>query len=178
LRFVVPATGRHDFVIFDADSLTPVATVVSQSGAHTSGLGISWPALSPDGRYMAVVDLAPAAPLSRIEQWLSGWLGRPDRLFGLHGNVHIHDLATGAELGRVPADGSLLGFSHDGHALWTYSQDRDQGTGQQTLEVQKWAVPTAYQPAWLLAVTTVGLLMIAADWQRGRRRRAAVGGIS
>jgi len=177
-RFIVPMVGRREFVIFDAHRLTPVATAPSLTGPQTSGRGISWPELSLDGRYMAVVELAPVSPPLRIEQWLSGWLGRPVRLFGPRGNVHVHDITTGAELGRIPADGSILGFSHDGHTLWTYSQDRDRGTGQQMLEVQQWAVPTGYPPAWLLAVTTVGLLLIAADWHRGRRRRAPAGRIS
>jgi hypothetical protein len=179
-RFVVPVAGRHEFVVFDADRLTPVMTVASLAPAQAIGRGISWPELSPDGRLIVVVDPAAVVPVSRIEQWLSGWLGRPVRLFSSRGNFHVHDVATGTELGRIPADGSILGFSHDGHDLWTYAQDSGGGTGQQTLEVKRWSVPTGYPPAWPIGVSVLLLLLVIADWHRSRRRRglpaaAAVG---
>jgi hypothetical protein len=41
------------------------------------------------------------------------------------------------------------------------------------LEVQQWAVPTGWPPAWLFAVTVVALLLIAADWRRAWQRRVA-----
>jgi hypothetical protein len=50
-------------------------------------------------------------------------------------------------------------------------------TGPGTLRVQQWAVPTGWPPAWLLGVTALGLFLMAADYRRSRRRRAAAGGV-
>jgi hypothetical protein len=86
-----------------------------------------------------------------------------------HIYARLFDLTTGSEAGRVPSGITLIGFSPDGRSLWSGSQTVVGDTS--LMVVEQWAVPTGRPPAWLLAVTALGVLLAVADWRRTRRRR-------
>jgi WD40 repeat protein len=171
MRFLVPGPEPHTFVIYDAAALTPLATVGPGPSGPAGRIG-EWsnaPVLSADGRRLAIGANTYFTPMTRVEAWLTQMLGRPVFFPGRHGEVRLYDLATGADAGRLPADGRVLGFAPDGRTLWTYAEKPGAAFNQPVLEVCQWAVPTGRPPAWLFTVTGVGLLLIAADWRRGRR---------
>ena len=87
--------------------------------------------------------------------------------------VQLFNSATGAELGAFPLHEStrLLGFSPDGQTLWTSRPDPP-NRSPHGYRYEGWAVPTAWPPAWLLAVTVLAILLVIADWYRSRRRHA------
>ena len=47
-------------------------------------------------------------------------------------------------------------------------------TGDGTLRVQEWTVPSSWPPWWLLGGTALGVLLALADWRRERRQRAVI----
>jgi WD40 repeat protein len=172
-RFVVPGRLGRTLAIHDAVTLAPRS--VGKVGLD--GFRRPRSAISLDGHWLAVACRSSSPQPSRFEAWLAGTFGRPFLWSGPHADVRVYNLTTGGETGRVPTDGGVLGFAADGRSFWTYTQmpttinyPRANPT---TLEVRQWAVPSGWPPAWLLGVTVVGVLLIAADWQRGRRRATA-----
>jgi WD40 repeat protein len=174
-RFVVPGRFGGTLAIHDAVILVPRAVV--RKGLH--GLQRPRSALSPDGRWLAVACHGLSSYPSRVEAWLARIVGRQFLWSGPHADVRVYNLTTGAEAARVPTDGGVLGFAADSRSFWTYSQTPTTPNypraNPTTLEVRQWAVPTGWPPAWPVAATVVGILLIAGDWWRGRRRVAAAG---
>lgn len=171
-RFLVPGPEPETFVIHDAATLVPLATVGPGPSGPAGALGM-WsnaPVLSPDGRRLAIGANAGFRPMTPVEAWLTQRLGRPVFFPGRRGDVRLYDLATGADAGRLPADGRVLGFAPDGRTLWTYAEKSGGSIDRPVLEVCQWAVPTGQPPIWLLGLTVTGLLLVIADWRRGRRR--------
>src|SRR5262249_15012581 len=123
-RFLVPGPEPHTYVIHDAATLAPLATVgPGPSGpANAIGMWSNRPVLSPDSRRLAIGANTYSTPMTRIEAWLTQWLGRPVFFPGRRGDVRLYDLATRADAGRLPADGRVLGFAPDGRTLWTYAE--------------------------------------------------------
>jgi WD40 repeat protein len=153
------------------------------------------PEFSPDSRTVAV--LQPAAPFledwKRAVNWLTQLLNRPPRYAAeARSEVVFFDARTGevtGQLGGLPAGTRLLGFGPDGRTVWTLTYTPgvlslamlpDNGqpwiAPDGTLRVQQWAVPSPRPPAWLLALTALGVLLAAADFRRTCRRRAATVG--
>lgn len=172
-RFIVWGTGNQwSWVVYDASTLTRTAE-------------FSWPyehistersLISPDGRLLAMIERGDIVTRPKWQEWLDDVLDRVQVRRPEVNHVRLYDLATGADLGRVPSGDVFLGFAPDSQSVWTCLQDRDRTRGKTVMEVHQWAIPTSRPPSWLLAVTTVGLLAIALDRWCGRRR-AAVGGI-
>src|SRR5262249_50787675 len=115
-RFLVPGPEPHTFVIHDAATLAPLATVGPTPSGPAGAIGM-WPnepVLSPDGRRLAIGANTYSTPMTPVEAWLTQRLSRPVYFPGRHGEVRLYDLATGADAGRLPADGRVLGFAPDG----------------------------------------------------------------
>jgi WD40 repeat protein len=174
-RFVVPSHPERKIAIYDTATVTPRGVVTIGFDGFRRPLS----ALSPDGRWLAVACRGLSSYPSRLEAWLARIVGRQFFWSGTHAHVKIVKMATAAEVGRIPTDAAVLGFAADSRSFWTYTQTPTTvnypTTNPTTLEVRQWAVPSGWPPAWLVVVTAVGILLIAADWQRGRRRRAPAG---
>jgi WD40 repeat protein len=172
-RFVVAGRFGGTLAIYDAVILVPRAVVKK----GLDGLQRPRSALSPDGRWLAVACRGLSSYPSRVEAWLARIVGRQFLWSGTHTHVKIVNMMTGAEVDHIPTDAAVLGFAADSRSFWTYTQTPTTinypRANPTTLEVRRWAVPTGWPPAWLVALTVVGILLIAADWWHGRRRATA-----
>jgi WD40 repeat protein len=145
------------------------------------------PQFAPDGRSLAVLHAAPFLPLwQQAVNWAYQTVRRPAPYVGeARYDLAVFDATTGAErghIGNLPPGTHLIGFGPDGRTAWTMTHTPDPpaegqrgGTGDGTLRVQEWAVPTGWPPLWLVAVTTLGVVVVVVDWRRARRR-AMIGG--
>jgi hypothetical protein len=135
------------------------------------------PAVSPDGRLLAVIEWQ----ILTWEIWIGRLLGRPLPGSRVRIYVRLTDRHTGADLGRVPALGNWMGFAPDGRSVWTYGQTANPARGEVRLQVLQSAVPASGLPAWPVGVTALAILLAAADRWHARCRRvglsaAAAGG--
>jgi hypothetical protein len=128
--------------------------------------------LSADGATLAVMT---GPSQSEVVEWLHDHINFP-QLVPQRFLVHLFDARTGAE--RLvfsqtcdTNDYYLLGFSPDGRTLWT-GESRCALNGVPTqpyaIVVRGWTVNPSGPPAWLFAVTAVGILFVVVDWRRGR----------
>jgi WD40 repeat protein len=131
---------------------------------------------SRDGRRLAVRIGDTQSP---VLTWLSDHFGFPE-IVPIHSLVQVFDARSGTEqhLFTQTTNGaycSILGFSSDGEMLWT-GVDRELSRTpdpHNAFVVRGWAIHSGGPPIWLVAVTVVGLMLVIADWRRGRRRSVA-----
>ncbi len=94
--------------------------------------------------------------------------------------VQVFDLETGQERAFLPRSDwrSIVGLSPDGHSLWTMrlrlaTPQKDPARQNDGVKIiERWEIPPpgpSGPPAWLLAVTALGVLLAAADRWRPRR---------
>jgi WD40 repeat protein len=136
------------------------------------------PVFAPDGRTFALLFSNRMKLVDQVEEWLKETFHLPLTLPHRY-VVQLFATDTGAELGTrtVPGDDvSLIGFAPDGASFWTAARTADPATGEAVRLVERWAVPSPWPPAWLLAVTAFGVLLAVADRWRSRRRRVAAAG--
>jgi hypothetical protein len=84
--------------------------------------------------------------------------------------IQMFDTRSGAERAYYTQSGEfgrLLGFSPDGRTLWTEMNDAG------TVTICGWDTVSPGPPVWLPVTTGFGLLVIIADWRRGRRQQIA-----
>jgi WD40 repeat protein len=126
-------------------------------------------AASADGSLVATLQGDDTSFIHRVKLFLNKHIGYPKLMWGAFGQVF--DTRTGAERATFGVDGNsrLLGFSPDGRVLWTSSFVGDPTPNDRgTAAIRGWA--TAAGPSgWLIAGTSVIILLIVADWWRGRR---------
>jgi hypothetical protein len=156
---------------------------------------IDRPEFAPDGRTLAVLHPAPFLEIwKQGVNRLYTSLSRPPRYDAEpRSELAFFDARSGAVRGRIgdlPAGTCLIGFGPDGRTVWTFRHTpaaaapaatvpapgpnlpplvQVSTTGDGTLRVQEWAVPPPWPPAWLLAVTALGLLLAIGDRWRARR---------
>jgi hypothetical protein len=136
------------------------------------------PKFGPGGRTLAVAVTAdvphyqsgPRGVLDRI-------LRRPDRP-ERWSTVRLYDSATGRKLGTLPETAwyfDLWGFADEGQTIWTERIDRGENfiEAGDTRIFEQWPVLQPETPWWLLGVTALGILFVAADIWRMRRRWVA-----
>jgi WD40 repeat protein len=170
-RFVVPGPERGALAL--RETATPERAI--SAGKVVDPVGP--PAFAPDGRTLAVLHSVSLRPLWQQAVNRAYQTARRPAPFGadIRGELVFFDATTGAvrsQIGPLPIGTHLIGFGPDGRTVWTFTYTADPSAGDGALRVQEWAVPTSWPPAWLLAVTALGLLLAVAD--RWRIHRPAV----
>jgi hypothetical protein len=128
---------------------------------------------SPDGQTVATA-VAVADYGTTPEEWLNDHFGVPvlprHRL-----KVQLFDAETGSERAAWTVSGyfggSLLGFAADCRRVWTETHISDPANAAGMRAVELWDETTGRPPVWLFGATAVGLLLVVADWRRGRRQK-------
>jgi WD40 repeat protein len=135
---------------------------------------------SADGRMLAVAVEPSDAVGDRVHDWLRERLDVPLSA-PYRFAVQLFDTDTGAERAAWTVSGyhcgRLLGFGADGRCVWTEVHASDPAQAAGVRAVQFWDETTGRPPAWLLAVTALGVLLAAAGGWRWRRRRGAAAGV-
>jgi WD40 repeat protein len=167
-RFVaVTLSDIHAAIIYDATTLSQVMRCPAE---WMNKLAFD-PILSTDGRRAAITTVEDRGGTATvIEKWLTWLLER----VGLRDDrvpVRVYDLATNPRTTGLALTGEPFAFGPDGKTIWTYEVNGNLAdSANMWLTVRQWAIPTGRPPAWLLAVTAFGVLMVVADWHRSRRR--------
>jgi hypothetical protein len=195
-RFVAP--GPDPDTLAFSETAHPQRRAIGQKRVQP----IDRPQFGPDGRALAVMHPAPFLDVwKQTVNWLYKLFNWPPRYEAeSRCELVFFDARTGAVSGRIgglEAGTHLIGFGPDGRTDWTFTHTLDPppsvpaaapgrpwvsqmvATGDGTLRVQEWSMPSPWPPAWLSGVTALGVLLVAADWRHSRRRRpapAAVGG--
>jgi hypothetical protein len=167
-RFIVLGSDNPwSWIVYDAKTLIPTAECV---WPHAE-ISTEQPQISPDGRWLAMIERGGILSRPRLEKWLDDVLDRPRLRRPEVNRVRLYDLATGAGIGQVPSGHIFLGFAPDSRSVWTCLQDRDRPDGKTVMQVRQWALPPSWPPAWLIAVTVLAILFLIADLRRARRRQ-------
>lgn len=124
---------------------------------------------SPDGRVVAVHaacqrPMAPANFDELLEFLRSGFTMTKEQFV-----VCLYDTSTGRRRAVIPTwdtgEPTVLSFAPDGQSVWTVEPFGG------ALRGRRWAIPSGWPPAWLLVATAAGILLLIADWRRGRRHK-------
>jgi WD40 repeat protein len=130
---------------------------------------------APDGRTDASIDSYSRPTYTNdLNGLIDRLLRRPAPNSKTQHPVSLVTADTRRTLVTFPALGEecqLVGYGPGGQTFWTADLVRPPTWGAEgTWVFRGWDVPSGWPPAWPLGVTLGGLVLIAVDWRRGRRR--------
>jgi WD40 repeat protein len=176
-RFVGPSAD--DRTLAFRETATPDRVTLTAKNVQP----MNRPEFAPDSRTLAVLHSDWYMPLwQQAVNWAYQTANQPAQYLTVaRSELVFFDATTGAVRGQLndfPNTTLLIGYSPDGRTVWTmtYVPDLDpmdmDAIREGTLRVQEWAIPTGWPPLWLVALTTLGVVLVVADWRHSRRRSA------
>ncbi len=171
-RLVRPGESGGTLTVASTPDGTPRATLRLPGSGGT----VRESRFADDGNTFAVaVDYSVTGFTKLVREWMARLRLRNDLLHPYV--VQVFDLATGrlrATLPECVGGYRIIGLSPDGRSLWTMRPQPAVPPQQGVNVIERWEVPPPGPPAWLPAVTVLGVLLAAADLARSRRRRAGL----